>query len=272
VPDVLLTGLPRSGTTLSCELLNRVPGTVALDEPMGRRHLREHGEAFEDAVARFLADTRTSIAERGVAPSRLVDGRVSGGKIAERDASGERRKLATRGEMEVGRLEGDFTLVVKHNSSFTARLGPLSRRFRVCAIVRHPLAVLGSWQGVPLNVRDGHVPAGERHDPRLAEALAAIDDVLERQLHVLRWFFDRFVTHLPREAIVRYEDVVASGGAALAAVAPAAAALAEPLATRNLSGRYGEEALARLVPHLADPAAPWWRLYSPASVDELLAR
>jgi hypothetical protein len=32
--DVVLTGLPRSGTTLTCHLLNKLPDTVALHEPM----------------------------------------------------------------------------------------------------------------------------------------------------------------------------------------------------------------------------------------------
>src|SRR5689334_16285425 len=32
--DVLVTGLPRSGTTLTCHLLQKLPDTVALHEPM----------------------------------------------------------------------------------------------------------------------------------------------------------------------------------------------------------------------------------------------
>ena len=34
--DVVITGLPRGGTTLACELLNAVENTVALDEPMDK--------------------------------------------------------------------------------------------------------------------------------------------------------------------------------------------------------------------------------------------
>jgi len=41
MPTTLLTGLPRSGTTLVCALLNRLPDTVALSEP---RILRLHGD------------------------------------------------------------------------------------------------------------------------------------------------------------------------------------------------------------------------------------
>lgn len=37
----LLTGLPRSGTTLTCSLLNDYPATVALAEPI---QLERHGD------------------------------------------------------------------------------------------------------------------------------------------------------------------------------------------------------------------------------------
>ena len=32
--DIVLTGVPRSGTTLICYLLNKVPDAIALHEPM----------------------------------------------------------------------------------------------------------------------------------------------------------------------------------------------------------------------------------------------
>jgi hypothetical protein len=35
--NVVLTGLPRSGTTLVCRLLNKLPDTVALHEPLSWR-------------------------------------------------------------------------------------------------------------------------------------------------------------------------------------------------------------------------------------------
>ena len=35
--DVVLTGPPRSGTTLACHMLNKLPGTVALHEPIPPR-------------------------------------------------------------------------------------------------------------------------------------------------------------------------------------------------------------------------------------------
>ena len=290
--NALLTGLPRSGTTISCELLNKLPDTVALDEPMPRRQLmgfpppsllervaHRLGSHRSPAVSRgaaarnigeFLASTRRSLLEEGVATSKHVDGQVFGGKVADSTTSdGLRQRLAAKGSIQIAKkLEPDFTLVVKHNASFTALLDELVDH-RVYAIVRNPLATLLSWQSVPFPIRDGHVPYGENLDPTLAAGLAALDDPVERQLHVLGWFFGRFDTLLPKEAVVRYEDVVSSGGQALAVVTPAAANLGEPLENRNRAAATPET--RELAARLLDRDGAHWNFYSRESVEALVA-
>ena len=81
--------------------------------------------------------------------------------------------------------------------------------------MRNPLAVLASWQTVDLPVHRGRIPAGEALDRDLHRALEREPAVLGRQLVVLDWFFGRFHAHLDPANILRYEDVVESGGRAL---------------------------------------------------------
>ena len=177
--NVLVTGLPRSGTTLACELLNLVPDVVALDEPMNRFMLTRdslpaaprprrrlpwpgsrgarppraglHADVVADNIGRFLDATRASITDRGMALTRHVEGRVLGSKVAdEYDAGGLRGRLFARGEIHFDKqLSPDFVLVVKHNSAFAAVLPQLATRFAVTAIVRNPLSIISSWQTVP---------------------------------------------------------------------------------------------------------------------------
>src|ERR1700679_3353065 len=68
VPTTLLTGLPRSGTTLVCALLNRLPDTVALSEP---RILALHGDRERALweIDAFLAMTREAALITGRVPS-----------------------------------------------------------------------------------------------------------------------------------------------------------------------------------------------------------
>jgi hypothetical protein len=276
MPDVILTGLPRSGSTLTCHLLNRCADTVALHEPMPMPELARQHTAAElvDCIAQFFTDTRRSLLEERRAVSKSVGGAVPDNTFG--DARGGRDNLryslASHGEVSFAgkELRPDFTLAVKHNAGFTALLDRLSTRFVCYGIVRHPLAVLASWNSVKLPVQQGHVPAGEEIDAGLRQALERIADREERQLFVLAWFFERLARYLPRAAILRYEDLVASGGRILMPITAAAATLHEPLASRNANAAYDRGQMAALGEKLLSRDGAYWDFYSRASVPEML--
>ena len=276
MPDVILTGLPRSGSTLTCHLLNRCVNTVALHEPIPMADLAREfsGAALVDQVGRFYEDTRRSLLETRRAVSKRVDGKVPDNTFGEARGGSEnlRRSLASHGEVsfEGKELSPDFLLAIKHNAGFAAMLEPLTERFVCYGIVRHPLAVLASWNSVNLAVQQGHVPVGERIDAGLRAALESIDDRTERQFYIVEWFFERFLRLLPRASILRYEDVVTSGGRALAVVAPAAKDLGEPLASKNKNSAYDGTSMAELGRKLLGRKGAFWEFYTRESVEEMI--
>ena len=277
MPDLVLTGLPRSGSTLTCNLLNRCADTVALHEPIPMADLAAEfeGEALVEQVARFFADTRHSLLTERRALSKRVNGQVPDNTFGEA-RGGEanlRRSLASHGEVsfEGRELSPDFGLAIKHNAGFTAMLELLGERFPCYGIVRHPLAVLSSWNSVNLAVQQGHVPVGEQIDPKLRVALAGIEDRTERQFYILEWFFERFGRLLPRGSIMRYEDVIASGGKSLAVVRSGAGELTEPLASKNVNAAYDSETMRTLGRKLLGRDGAFWEFYSRESVEEMLA-
>jgi hypothetical protein len=278
MPDVILTGLPRSGSTLTCHLLNRCADTIALHEPIPIPDLaRTHsGDDLVSCIAQFYRDTRRSLLEERRAISKTIGGRVPDNTFGEaRDGRQNlRRSLATHGEVSFAgkELSADFTLAIKHNAGFTALLDRLAGQFPCYGIVRHPLAVLASWNSVGLPVQQGHVPAGEAIDAGLRAALDRLDDRHERQFYILEWFFERFARLLPRSSILRYEDVVASGGRALTPVTGAAAALDESLESKNANPVYDSAQMSLLGEQLLGRDGAYWEFYSRESVAGMLAR
>jgi len=269
--NILITGTPRSGTTMTCHLLNMVPDTVALHEPMKTGQLKgKEGPAA--AVERFCDEQRHSILERGLAISKQVGGAVPANPVGtSRTDSGLRKRVVSKGEIEIDKeLSPDFALVVKHCGSFTATLDRLITRFPVYAIVRNPLAMLASWSTVEFAVQRGHVPVAEGLDPDLKATLASIDDVLDRQIQVLIWFHERIRRYLPDEAIIRYESIVETGGKALAVVRPGAARLDEPLQSQNTSDLYDRERMLQIGERLLKSEGAHWQSYSKESVQRLL--
>lgn len=273
--DIVLTGPPRSGTTLACRLLNELPDTVALHEPIPpRRFARlENEEAALEGVGRFFGRMRRTILTRKVALSKHVEGEVPDNVYEATSLQGGPRSHAVKekGEIPVTKELGrDFFLVVKHPAMFTALLPTLATRFPAYAVVRNPLSVLASWNSVDHNVRDGWAPAAERYDARLRQELTSTQDRVERQLRLLSWFFGRYRAVLREDHVIRYENIVASGGGALAAVVPAARTLDEPLSSQNLNAAYRRDEMRLLGERLLGWEGAMWDFYTKGSVEELL--
>jgi hypothetical protein len=272
--NIVLTGVPRGGTTLACRLLGDCMDSIALFEPMDVRTLPKHDPAAAAReVARFFASTRQQLRERGSAPSKLQDGRLPDNPFAEPDpGTGLRRLQAREGVLQTAVPDGAFTLVIKHNAAFTALLPSLPDAFERIAIVRNPLAVLASWHSLDLPVSAGRLPAGERLDPDLARALQREPDLLSRQLRILDWFFARYAG-LPAARVLRYEDIVAGHGQPLfdcARLAPRAPA--DPLHDRNATPACALQLPPRLARRLLAQPGAWRAWYPEAAISGLLQR
>ena len=76
--NVLITGIPRSGTTLTCHLLNKVPNVIALHEPFKFRQIieKEGIQAVPEKISEFITQSRHSLLTTGTAISKHIGGKV----------------------------------------------------------------------------------------------------------------------------------------------------------------------------------------------------
>jgi len=292
--NVVLTGVPRSGTTLTCYLLNKLPDTVALHEPMlidQSANIQSH-ELICDEISQFYEQTRKSLRENGTAISKHVGGRIPDNPkkrysslfrllpnclmrpwtfFGKDIVIGLRKSRVSRGLITVEKtLSSDFLLCIKHNAGFTALLESLHRRYLCYAVVRNPLPVLASWNSIDGATARGHIPAAEHVDEALAQKLAQISDLFERQIYILSWFFERFHTILPRNNVVRYEDIVASDGRVLKVITDKAIELNETLENKNKNKLYNRKLMLTLGEKLLKRDGTFWEFYSKESVEQLL--
>jgi hypothetical protein len=276
--NVVLTGLPRSGTTLTCRLLNTLPDTVTLHEPIapGKFAGMEDERAVLDGVERFFRRMRRMIRRQKVALSKNVGGKITDNAYEqERSGSGLRTQTGGRrtekGKVVVEKeLNRGFLLVIKQPALFSALLPVLAQRFPCYAIVRNPLSVLASWNSVDHKVREGHSRGAELYDERLRRELASTEDRVGRQLLLLSWWYERFYTTLHEDHIIRYEDIVGSGGGTLAAITPAAKTLHESLSSQNLNALYDHAGMRELGSRLLWSEGAYWRYYTRESVEKLI--
>jgi hypothetical protein len=279
--NIVLTGPPRSGTTLACWLLNKVPNTLALVEPIrpfGFVDPSADAETIRGAMARFFHRQRRTVQELGVAQSKNVGGLIPSDPYASRSSDDGLRYQRAQEGAELGDVEvvdrllrPGFWLVVKDPATLSALLPVLVGRFPCYAIVRNPLSILASWDSVNHAARDGHSPVAERYDDSLREELAGTPDRRARQLRLLDWWFSRFRDFLPDGYVIRYEDIIASNGRALSAINPAAELLDATLESKNLNPLYRRDEGWGFGEALLESEGAYWSFYRRQEVENLLA-
>src|SRR5918998_585704 len=103
--NVVLTGLPRSGTTLACHLLNKLPDTVAVLEPFeaGRfEGLLPDREAVADALERWYGKARRRALRRGEVTTSRGGGETPNTPLGAGGGGGKPRQwLASKGRIKV---------------------------------------------------------------------------------------------------------------------------------------------------------------------------
>ncbi len=270
--NVVLTGPGRSGTTLACNLLNKLPDVLALSEPISPGKFADVAhdqEAVVDGVENFYRRMRRMARRRGSVISKHVGGVVPDNSKG--DVGGVRRRIAQKGKIPVTKdLTRDFQLVIKQPTMFTALLPALVKRLACYAVVRNPLPVLASVDGL----REEHAARDDvpalRYDPILQGSLPDPGDPIAWHLGRLHLYFERYLALLPAQNIVRYEDIVLSGGKALSVVNASAESLEEPLASLNLNPAYDRKRMLEIGERLLASDGAYWHLYSKESVEELL--
>lgn len=204
----------------------------------------------------------------------LVEGRLGDQMVALEPAeAGLRQPQAYWSELTIDKpLTTGFTLVVKHNALFAALLPGLTSSFSCLGLVRNPLSVLASWQTVNLPIHRGRVPEGEALDRDLHRTLEQEPDVLRRQIAVLDWFMNRFRNHLAPENVIRYEDLVESGGRVL--FRRLGQAGARPVALRNMNDNsvYDSATIDALLGALLRSGGAWTHFYSAADCERVADR
>jgi hypothetical protein len=136
--ELIITGIPRSGTSYLCNLLHRFDNCVILNEPdQIRKPLRN--EPVPHGVGTFYRDVRRDVLEGKPIRNKLYQGKVTDETLFCNELT-EYTPTVSR---------ADFVLGVKNPLGFLFRLPDLQRAMphaRVVACVRNPFDTIASWK------------------------------------------------------------------------------------------------------------------------------
>jgi hypothetical protein len=211
--DLIVTGIPRSGTSYVCKTLDSYDNVAVVNEPA--LLFEGLGYAADPWIVPVLhADLRARI-DAGESVQNKLDAK---GELTE-DTAVQENLAAYYPSLR----DGQWVLATKNTLAYMARLEGILRLMpdaRVVACVRHPLDTVASWKGTFSHLAEGDpskLPVGGLADPflpahlrdGLQDIVRLADPALRRAAwwrllaaEILRWG--------DRVQIIRYEDLVSN--------------------------------------------------------------
>lgn len=216
MPDVLVTGLPRSGLTLASALIDSLENAVSLNAPQVQSsQARRLGETIPfckwlvgDFVwHRSLLSTQHDVNDyRTAQKTHVMDGLKDPDML--RDEAGNPKLASFTREG----LTGDFILAMKHDTLYTSVLPTLigMEHFKVIAVIRHPYEVIRSWESLPdEQIGQGKVPFARNYWPEAALPHPDMQvNLPERMVQIYELFAQRYYEWRGHITIIRYEELV----------------------------------------------------------------
>lgn len=211
--DLLITGLPRSGTSYFCRLLSERDDTVIINEPAEVFPALVEGPR-PWGIPRLYAELR-----RELLAGRPVPNKHQGGRLIDDTARGYDQATAYHANVRTPA----FTLGTKNTLAYLSRLPAIRRvmpRVRCVALVRHPYDCLNSWARTFEHLRNAAVqeqPLGHPDDPGLTgwQRKALLEIARTEYLPLRRALWWRYLAQLLLDAgdalrWLRYEDLLAA--------------------------------------------------------------
>ena len=185
--NAIVTGFPRSGTSLYSALLNSIPNVACLNEI-----------SPTDKTFGYFRQTRQRIAA-----GLPVTNKYSGsGQLTTNTISG-----GTQLDDRVIPIENErFVLAQKFTLPYLNRLTELcDQGWSVWVLVRHPLFAISSWKRCPAHFAISKI---DPPDPLLAHIEFKAEDRDERRIEVWNHYARAIHAIRDRVQIIRYEDLV----------------------------------------------------------------
>lgn len=257
--NIILTGPPRSGTTLTCNLLNKLPNVAALHEPMNLKMFSNKSEGLKNTID-FFEKMRKMIVEDGYAISKVKNGAIPTNPFEEGKTN--RTSIVKKEKFKIDKqLSTDFILVIKQNAHFTFLLKEFKNEFPCFVVIRNPLTTIASWNSIEAPVSNGNLTVLKGLNQMLYERLNSIDDLFLRQITLYNEIVKNyFIIH--EKNIIRYEDLIKTSGKALSVITESAMNLDETMENKNIINNYNLEHLTMISEKILEDTGAWRFFYT----------
>ncbi len=215
--NVIITGIPRSGTTLLTAIVDNMQDSVALNEPAW--HYRwatpPEGALGGEDFARWVLGDFITLRHKLLNGIPIPEKRKKDGTASTNYFRAEKEDAPTDNSVETisftrNDLSENFTLAIKHPGLYLSILDQLValKGTTIIAIIRDPVGVIASWNSVPIPVKSGEL-LGSGYWPAMHALTKQPMDIIEKQVRIYDLICKRLHRFKNNIHVVRYEDLIA---------------------------------------------------------------
>lgn len=214
--NLILTGIPRSGSTLALKLISHAKGYLCLDEPQWLKDINQQSQTMTsvaEGVTNYIGKVRSSIREGK--PIEIVYGKESDQLTDNHFIRTKTGKILKNKDFRKKIVPKDYAnkkIIVKSNVLFTACLPSLiEKKFKILVTIRNPVAIIKSWRSLNISVSIGKLGIAEKYNSDV-HLIHQEPELLKRQILLLDWLFKQYLQNKDALHIIKYEQLVNNPG------------------------------------------------------------
>ena len=212
--DLVITGIPRSGTSYVCALLNGIENTVLVNEPVEALQYLHNGSSH--TLAEYYVRTRESILKGIPIQNKIVDG-----KFIE-DTNDNDVRCDYVPEVK----DASFVFGSKNTFVYLVGLEKIRKQLPdavILACVRHPYDVIASWKRVSFpHLKNANpmffVDYASDQESRKLVRIGGIRDIETRYALLWDYLVQCIIRGIDHLVLLKYEEFVIDPARHLAAV------------------------------------------------------
>ncbi|RSL29028.1 hypothetical protein D7Z54_33405 [Salibacterium salarium] len=212
--DLIVTGIPRGGTTLTAALVDSLSNSICLSEPDWQVYwLRKTTNPNE--ITNLLTQDYVNLRKKVINKMPIEDRRRPDGSTPTNYYSNDKKGKRIRGhgfskQPTVFDMKNkDFLLGIKHCTLYSVILPHLikTNKFSILAVTRHPVPTLLSWNSVNKFCKN-KVQLVESHWPDLKKIIHSRDHKFNKQARIYDLYCRQYLQHQKDIQLIKYEDLV----------------------------------------------------------------
>lgn len=218
-PEILITGIPRSGTSYLCRLLHNIQDCIIINEP--KQMFKRLNTEMPWEVVNFYQQLRENILAGKAIENKLINGQVIENTIIVDEQSTYNPTVS----------KPDFLLGTKNTLGYMARLPQLHNVFphaTIIANIRNPLDTIASWKSSFPHLKNADVAnfvVGYVDDPLLSvwqqerlQIITKTTDIIVKRALLWKYLADWLLKNQQFITIISYEKLVTKPIETIAAI------------------------------------------------------